>query len=53
MALKKLYSPPIPEEIKEMITRIRNMAVCYRLREKEARSSDVFVFNRQNKEKLH
>ena len=35
-----------------MVARIRNLAVCYRLRENEARPRGVFVFKRQNKEKL-
>ena len=36
-----------------MIARIRNMAVFYSLREKDARPIGVFVFKRQNKEKLN
>ena len=40
------------ERERAMVAGIRNMGVCYRLREKEARANGVFVFNRQNKEKL-
>ena len=46
MASRKIYSPPILVEIEErMVVRIRNMAVCYGLREKEARPSGLFFFN--------
>ena len=31
-----------------MVVRIRNMAVCYGLREKEARPSGLFFFNSCN-----
>ena len=54
MPSKKRYSLPVLEDMEEIeiVTRIGNMAVCYRLREKEARPSGVFVLNRQNKKKL-